>query len=123
MKTKFLLFAALIAIAFCFTSCSKDDNDSSGNLIVGTWVYTAYNGSETVTFTSKGKFHSVAVSGGSKTTLKGSYTYNPYTEALILDVDGGDGYIYYVEFIAKINGRTMVLTSKDTGTTTTYTKK
>lgn len=102
---------------------SKDDNDSSGNLIVGTWVYTAYNGSETVTFTSKGKFHSVAVSGGSKTTLKESYTYNHYTEVLILDVDGGDGYIYYVEFTAKINGRTMVLTSKDTGTTTTYTKK
>ncbi len=123
MKTKFLLFAALIAIAFCFASCSKDDNDSSSNPIVGTWSYTAYNGSETVTFTSKGKFNSLTVSGGSKTTLNGTYTYNPYTELLILNVDGGDGYIYYVEFTAKINGKTMVLISKDTGATTTYTKK
>lgn len=63
-----------LSTTFSLSSCSKDDDDSSSNPIVGTWTTTNYGEVSTITFNSNGTCTYKNVDGGYVETDSGKYT-------------------------------------------------
>lgn len=117
MKKYLLSFLPFLMMAMCvsfLSSCSDDDDDESGQSIVGTWVEDLTSGTSgivtTFTFKSDGSgvmLERVYVDNQALTTeLKFSYTYNASTGVIRLKFDN-DGTLYSGD--VSITGKTLVL--------------
>lgn len=89
------MLVLVLGTAITFSSCSKDDDDSSPapTYLKGTWTATGGSWTYYITFDGNGNFdYHASTSRGSSSQAKGKYSYNASTH--IITCEGASGTVY-----------------------------
>lgn len=107
-----MMFVLGIGIAFVFTSCGKDDEDSHGSSsapsgLVGTWTHNNGNWTYTITFKSNGTF---SMSKSSKNGSSGGHEGTYRVSGTTVSCTGPYWTVYVGGDVDKEDSRTITYT-------------